>query len=157
MTSGMEDFAPPGTASWTANLRTAVVATAGDRRDEDMRELGRVAARYFDDIIVREDVNPRGRERGETAAMVVEGIREAQTRGARAGSIEVVLDELEAARRALDRSRPGDLVLLCVDRASEVWRELELRRSAGRSGGVPRAPEFTPTSEREVLQSGTGL
>ena len=30
----------PGEASWTANLRVAVVATAGDRRDEDMRELG---------------------------------------------------------------------------------------------------------------------
>jgi hypothetical protein len=69
----------------------------------------------------------------------------------------VVLDEFEAARRALDRSRPGDLVLLCVDRASEVWNELELRRSAGRSDGVARAVEFTPTSEREVLQSGTGL
>ena len=49
---------------WTANLRVAVVATAGDRRDEDMRELGRVAARYFDEVIVREDTNTRGRERG---------------------------------------------------------------------------------------------
>ena len=35
---------PPGEPSWSANLRVAVVATAGDRRDEDMRELGRVAA-----------------------------------------------------------------------------------------------------------------
>src|SRR5207342_183409 len=45
----------PGEASWSANLRVAVVATAGDRRDEDMKELGRVAARYFDEVIVRED------------------------------------------------------------------------------------------------------
>ena len=30
----------PGEASWAANLRVAVVATAGDRRDEDMRDLG---------------------------------------------------------------------------------------------------------------------
>ena len=59
----------PGEPTWTANLRVAVVATAGDRRDEDMRELGRVAARYFDEVIVREDVNTRGRERGETAAL----------------------------------------------------------------------------------------
>src|SRR2546422_11155046 len=33
---------PPGAPSWSANLRVAVVATPGDRRDEDMRELGRV-------------------------------------------------------------------------------------------------------------------
>ena len=39
-----------------------------------------------------------------------------------------MLDEMEAARRALDRSRPGDLVVLCVDYATEVFKELESRR-----------------------------
>jgi cyanophycin synthetase len=34
---------------------------------------------------------------------------------------------MEAARRALDRSRPGDLVVLCVDYATDVYRELEKR------------------------------
>ncbi|HEX5904247.1 MAG TPA: cyanophycin synthetase, partial [Actinomycetota bacterium] len=111
----------PGAPSWSANLRVAVVATAGDRRDDDMRELGRVAARYFDDVIVREDRNPRGRERGETAALVLEGVHEAMSTGARAGNAEVVVDEMEATRKALDRSRPGDLVVLCVDYATEVF------------------------------------
>jgi cyanophycin synthetase len=119
----------PGAPSWSANLRLAVVATAGDRRDEDMRELGRVAARHFDDVIVREDRNTRGRERGQTAALVLEGVHEAMGTGARAGNAEVVLDEMEATRRALDRSRPGDLVVLCVDHATEVYKELEGRRS----------------------------
>ncbi|HYG72674.1 MAG TPA: Mur ligase family protein, partial [Actinomycetota bacterium] len=120
----------PGEASWTANLRVAVVATAGDRRDEDMRELGRVAARYFDDVIVREDKNPRGRERGETARIVADGVREAMLAGGtRVGNVEIVPDEMDAARKALDRSRPGDLVVLCVDYATEVYQELERRRS----------------------------
>jgi cyanophycin synthetase len=120
----------PGEASWAANLRVAVVATAGDRRDEDMRELGRVAARYFDDVIVREDRSTRGRERGETAAHVLEGVEEAMAKGGmRAGHVEVVLDEMEATRKALDRSRPGDLVVLCVDHATDVFKELEARRS----------------------------
>jgi cyanophycin synthetase len=137
MTSDAIDHATPGSASWTANLRVAVIATAGDRRDEDMRELGRIAARYFDEIIVREDRNTRGRDRGATAALVADGVREAQRRGARAGSVEIVTDEMEAARRALDRSRPGDLVVLCVDYASEVWEELEARRSRPRRGPGP--------------------
>jgi cyanophycin synthetase len=118
----------PGEASWTANLRLAVVATAGDRRDDDMRELGRVAARYFDDLIIREDRNPRGRTRGETAALILEGVYEGMAAGARVGSVEVVVDEMDATRKALDRSRPGDLVVLCVDYATEVYREIEARR-----------------------------
>jgi cyanophycin synthetase len=119
----------PGEPSWSAHLRVGVIATAGDRRDEDMRELGRVAARYFDDVIIREDRNPRGREPGETARLVLEGVREAiDAGGARAGSAEIVLDEMVAARLALDRSRPGDLVVMCVDYATEVFRELEERR-----------------------------
>jgi cyanophycin synthetase len=120
----------PGEASWSANLRVATIATAGDRRDEDMRELGRVAARYFDEVIVREDPNTRGRQVGEVAALVMEGIREAQDSGARVGHAEIVIDEMEAARKALDRARPGDLVVLCVDYATETYKELEARRGA---------------------------
>jgi cyanophycin synthetase len=94
-----------------------------------MLELGRVAARYFDDVIIREDRNPRGRPRGQTAALIERGVREAIGLGARAGNVEVAIDEMDAARRALDRSRPGDLVVLCVDYATEVYEELERRRS----------------------------
>ncbi|HET6771091.1 MAG TPA: cyanophycin synthetase [Actinomycetota bacterium] len=132
--------APPGAASWTANLRVAVIATPGDRREEDMHELGRVAARYFDEIIVREDANPRGRPKGETAELVMAGVREAIVSGARAGNAEIVIDEMEATRKALDRSRPGDLVVLCVDYATEVWKEIESRRSLAHPA-VMRAPE----------------
>jgi cyanophycin synthetase len=119
---------PPGTPSWQANLRVAVVATPGDRREEDMRELGRVAARYFDDVIIREDEHTRGRQRGETAAIVMEGLQEAMRAGARAGNAEIVLDEQEAVRKAFARSRPGDLMVVCVDHADRVWKELESRR-----------------------------
>src|SRR5262245_28362494 len=129
LTTDAPTGARPGEASWSANLRVAVVATAGDRRDEDMRQLGRVAATYFDDVIIREDKNTRGRKRGETAELILEGVNEAMASGARAGNAEIVVDEMDATRRALDRSRPGDLVVLCVDHATEVYKELESRRS----------------------------
>jgi len=151
VTSSASIPGPAGSASWSANLRVAVIATPGDRRDEDMRELGRVAARYFDDILIREDEGTRGRKRGETAELVLEGVQEAMRKGARAGSAEIVLEEREAVRRALDRSRPGDLVVVCVDHAQEVLGEIEARRSsagrvAGNGGGDGQAvvsiPEF---------------
>src|SRR5207244_8333840 len=118
---------PGGSPSCQSNQRVTVIATPGDLRNEDMRELGRVAARYFDEIIIREDRNLRGRTLGETAGHILEGVREAITSGARVGSVEIVLDEMDATRRALDRSRSGDLVVLCVDYATEVWKELERR------------------------------
>jgi cyanophycin synthetase len=128
MTSTVSTGAPPGTPSWQANLKMAVIATPGDRRDQDMLELGKVAARYFDDIIIREDRNPRGRKRGETAELILEGVQQAMKAGHRVGNVEIVLDEMEAAKRALSRARPGDLVVLCVDYATEVWKELEARK-----------------------------
>ena len=45
--------------------RIGVIATAGDRRDQDMRELGEVAAQHFDVLIVREDDNLRRRAAGD--------------------------------------------------------------------------------------------
>jgi len=121
--------AGPGVTSWSANIRLAVIATPGDRRDDDIRELGRVAARYFDDIIIREDDHPRGRKRGETAELVMDGVREAMRKGARAGNVEIVVEEPAAVRRALYRSRPGDLVVLCIDHPERVWRALDALRT----------------------------
>jgi cyanophycin synthetase len=65
--------------------------------------------------------------------LVAEGVTEAQRGGARAGSVEVVNDELEAVQRALDRSRPGDLVVVCVDYPESVIAELETRRARART------------------------
>jgi cyanophycin synthetase len=121
-----------------------VVATAGDRRDEDIREVGAVAARYFDAIIVREDVNPRGRPRGEAAALISDGAREAMADGARCQSLETELDELEATRRALDMGVAGDVVVVCVDRANEVWKELQRRQHGTSSASA------APWTEQEA-------
>jgi cyanophycin synthetase len=111
--------------------RIAVIATAGDRRDDDIVELGRVAARSFDEIIVREDANNRGRPRGDTAALIVRGVEAAGTDG-RVTAVSTILDEIEATRAALDRAAPNDVVVLCVDHANQVWKELQ-RREHGAS------------------------
>ena len=105
--------------------RIGVIATAGDRREEDMRELGAVAAGHFDVLVVREDAALRGRERGYTAGQVAEGVRAQMAEGARCKQIEVVLDEIDATRHAMSRANKGDLVVLCVDKHSTVLAELE--------------------------------
>jgi cyanophycin synthetase len=136
-----------GARAQVTGRRIGVVATAGDRRDEDIRQIGVVAARYFDRIIVREDANNRGRPRGQTAALIVEGIESAPT--SRAESVEVVLDELDATRKALDIADEGDVVVVCVDHANDVWKELQRREHGGASESL-RAVVGVVDSDDEV-------
>jgi cyanophycin synthetase len=131
--------------------RIGVIATAGDRRDEDMRELGHIAAQHFDVVVVREDEALRGRERGDIAALVAEGVRTAMAEGARCKQVEVVLTEIDAVRHAMSRANRGDLVVLCVDKHPSVMAELETWSSqaqagSGASDDAPAAdPDYVPT------------
>jgi cyanophycin synthetase len=122
--------------------RIGVIATAGDRRDDDMRALGNEAAQHFDVLIVREDANPRGRAAGEVAGLVVQGARQARAGGARCKQIETVLDELASVRHAMSRSNPGDLVVICVEQQAAVMALLE-------SYGHHAQPGARPDDDRE--------
>jgi cyanophycin synthetase len=123
-----------------------VIGIPGDRRDEDQREYGAIAAGAFDEIIVREDKNLRGRPPGEAAGNVVEGIRTARDDGAaRATRYDKVLEEMTAVRNALRRAVPGDLVVCCVDDAIGVYREAMSAAGASRGGTA-----FTDPGELEA-------
>ncbi|MGZ8735809.1 MAG: cyanophycin synthetase [Nocardioides sp.] len=130
--------------------RIGVIATAGDRRDDDMRELGAIAAQHFDVVVVREDVSLRGRERGATAALVAEGVRQSMADGARCKQLEIIVEEIDAVRHAMARSNPGDLVVVCVDKHPAVMAELETWSQQAQAGSaasdVPLGdPDFTPS------------
>jgi cyanophycin synthetase len=117
-----------------------VIGIPGDRRDEDQREYGALAARSFDEIYVREDKNLRGRKPGESAGNVLEGIRAARAAGARSEKSEAILDELEAAGLAMRRAHAGDLVVICADDSAAVYREamaLDRGQRAGRAIADP--------------------
>jgi cyanophycin synthetase len=125
-----------------------VLGIPGDRRDDDQREYGAIAAGAFDEIIVREDKNLRGRAPGETATNVIAGVRSAKDGGrSRATKSEKVLDEMTAVRTALRRAIPGDLVVCCVDDAIGVYREAMSASGPSRGGtafadpGELEAPE----------------
>ena len=114
--------------------RIGLIATAGDRRDQDMRELGEIAAQHFDMLIVREDVALRGRERGEVAGFVAEGVRTAMAAGARCQEVVEVHEEIAAVRHAMSQAKWGDLVVICVDKHAEVMTELENWSSQAQAG-----------------------
>jgi cyanophycin synthetase len=130
--------------------RIGVIATAGDRRDDDIVELGRTAADFFDTVIVREDANNRGRPRGQTAELVANGVRQAMDNGARTTDVETILDELEATRRALDMGADGDVIVVCVDHPNEVWKELQRRQHGGSPSTMAAVTMLADDPELEI-------
>jgi cyanophycin synthetase len=101
-----------------------VIGIPGDRRDQDQHDYGYLAASAFDEIVIREDKNLRGRPPGETAANVAAGAKAARTDGTgRVAKVDKVLQEETAVRVALRRASPGDLVVVCADDAVNVYRE----------------------------------
>jgi cyanophycin synthetase len=135
--------------------RIGMVSTAGDRRDDDMRELGAVAARHFDVIVVREDTRLRGRPAGQTAGLIVEGAKaEIGKEGVRCRQVETVLTEVDAVRHCLARANPGDVVVLCVDQHAEVVAELEqMTKSAQPGAHAAPAGVGDPDLDPAELQS----
>jgi cyanophycin synthetase len=117
-----------------------IIGIPGDRRDDDMREFGAIAARSFDVIHVREDANLRGRRPGDAAARVLEGIEAARGEGARVQESDAVLTEVDAARRGMAEARAGDLVVICADDAAAVYREAMALSRSGRHGTAIAAP-----------------
>ena len=123
-----------------------VIGIPGDRRDDDQRQYGAIAASAFDEIIVREDKNLRGRPPGESASNVADGVKSARSAGsARASRADKVLDEMTAVRTALRRANPGDLVVCCVDNAVGVYRE-----AMAAAGSSRTATAFTDPGELEA-------
>src|SRR5687768_818986 len=98
-----------------------VVASPGDRRDADIQELAVVAAHTFDWVIVREDDDLRGRERGEVAHLIADTI--ARTKPSL--PVSVIEDEEESVTQALEMARAGDLVVIFVDRVDETIEQIK--------------------------------
>jgi cyanophycin synthetase len=118
-----------------------VIGIPGDRRDEDQKMYGAIAAGAFDEIIVREDKNLRGRPPGESASNVVAGANEVKAAGTgRIRRAEKVLDELAAVKALLRRAMPGDLVVLAVDDPVAVYREAMASRRRTSTGAAFHDP-----------------
>ncbi|HSK75946.1 MAG TPA: cyanophycin synthetase, partial [Thermoanaerobaculia bacterium] len=57
--------------------RVGVIASPGDRRDEDILALAKAAAPAFDLVLIREDDDLRGRQPGEVGALLRQGLLDA--------------------------------------------------------------------------------
>ncbi|WP_324283094.1 cyanophycin synthetase [Cyanobacterium aponinum UTEX 3221] len=99
--------------------RLGVIGGPGDRRDEDLMLLGQIAARIFNYIIIKEDDDRRGREKGEVADLILKGMLSENPNQEHI----VILDEIEAIETALKKVDKDGLVVIFPE---SVSRSIEL-------------------------------
>ncbi|MFI5134423.1 MAG: cyanophycin synthetase [Chitinophagales bacterium] len=99
-----------------AKTKIGVVAGVGDRRDEDTIALGAVAAQSFDEIIIRQDKNLRGRTPSEIIGLLTKGIQSVDQNK----KIKVIPKETEAIEYAMKNAKKGSFITICSDVVPDV-------------------------------------
>jgi cyanophycin synthetase len=112
-----------GIKEFLANIdspsKIGIITGTGDRRDEDIRELGKLSAEMFDHIIIRQDKFLRGRQADDIVNLLVEGIKSVDAKK----SYEYIPKEVEALNHAFTLAKPGSFITALsdvIDNAIEV-------------------------------------
>jgi cyanophycin synthetase len=118
-----------------ATPKVGIIAGVGDRRDEDIRELGKLAAEMFDKIIIRQDKNLRGRTEDEIINLMHEGINSVDPDK----DVQIIRKESEAIKYAITHAIKGSFITICSDvipDALNVIMEFKEREDQGQEIGL---------------------
>lgn len=102
-------------SSFSGSRRLAVYSAAGDRRDSDMIEQGKLLGDNFDQVFLYEGCYVRGRERGDIIKLFGEGLHQ----GSRVREQIGFSTWREAAQKALGLAQAGDVILIQADEVEE--------------------------------------
>lgn len=104
-----------GVSTFLSNIdspqKIGLIAGTGDRRDEDIRELGRISGRMFDYILMRQESHLRGRTRENILGLLTEGIREVNP----TVPVEMLEDETDSIAYAISLAKPGAFITALSD------------------------------------------
>jgi cyanophycin synthetase len=109
--------------------KIGVISGTGDRRDDDIRELGEISGKHFDEIIMRCDKNLRGRTADEIMGLLEEGIRKVNN----TVPVIKIANENEALEYIYAHPREGALYTIMCDvvaGAIDKIKELKAREDA---------------------------
>ena len=120
-----------------------VVGAPGDRRDEDFVALGELAADIFDQIVIKEDDDRRGRDHGEVAELIELGILQTAESSGLEVPYKTELNEVNAVEWALDHAPEGGLVVILPE---SVRRAISLISARG-----PISEGFAAPSEEPLI------
>ena len=98
-------------AKTEASKKIGIIAGVGDRRDEDTISLGEEAAKIFDEIIIRQDRNLRGRSEDYIINLMVKGIKNI----APDKKITIIPLEKEAIDFTIKNAEKDSFIVICSD------------------------------------------
>jgi len=98
-----------------------VVGIPGDRQDESAVEIGGICAKFLDYTIVKEDKDLRGRNQGEIADLIVEGLG----RENKNTKYEVILNEKDALIKAINMAEKGDYIVVFFEEMQPLVKVIE--------------------------------
>lgn len=110
-------------------IKVGIVAGVGDRREKDTIEMGRVAAAMFDEIIIRQDQDLRGKTEEQLVSLLLKGIGKVDPHK----KVEIISSEKKAFAYAVDNAKKGSLIVYCCDivpEAVEIVRRFREKKSA---------------------------
>jgi cyanophycin synthetase len=111
-------------------LKIGIIAGTGDRRDEDIRELGKISAEMFDYIILRQEKHLRGRTEENILSLLKEGIRSVDPDK----QFEVVSKEVDAIKHAMSLARPGTFIVALSDVVDNAIETVQNYQEQERNG-----------------------
>ncbi|MCM4155676.1 cyanophycin synthetase [Gramella sp. AN32] len=104
------------TDTFTDCYKIGIIAGIGDRKKEDTEELGAISTQMFDEIVIRQDKNLRGKTAKELVGMLEKGIRRKDD----TIKVTTIHSELEAIHYAIKNAPKDSLIILCSDVITEA-------------------------------------
>ncbi|MDP9193515.1 MAG: cyanophycin synthetase [Acidobacteriota bacterium] len=102
-----------------------VLGLPGDRRNEDIHEAARIVGKNFDRVILRDDFDLRGRQPGEVASVLREGLIAG---GLSEEKIAHRHAELDAISLAVEEAQQDDLIVYIADKPEIAAQYVEKLR-----------------------------
>lgn len=101
-----------------AKRKVGLVAGLGDRRDEDTIALGRLAGELFDEVIIKQEADLRGRTAADITALLRQGLQGSRPQI----KITEISEETRAVAHALEHAQPGDHISILVEKVDDVTK-----------------------------------
>ncbi|HJT64837.1 MAG TPA: cyanophycin synthetase [Pyrinomonadaceae bacterium] len=139
-------------SKWEDRRVTGVIGVPGDRDDSLIVHAGRVAARGFHRLIIREDNDLRGRKPGEVAQLLCD----AAHNEAPQTDCQIMMDVGEALQHAVKTMQRGEVIVVFYEKLEPLQRVLE-HYAAQPVPSINRAlPENRPRRIARAAASGSG-
>jgi cyanophycin synthetase len=100
--------------------KVGIIAGVGDRRDEDIVQLGTLSSQMFDEVIIRQDKNLRGRTEKEIIDLMMQGIQSHDA----SKKVKVIPNESEAIEYAIKNAKKGSFIVICSDVVPDALEQI---------------------------------